>query len=195
MGKYKLFQTYKIYMTIINFYEIIGGQNNYITNTVFCLSHPTNCLIVGKTNSGKSNILMNLIAQNCIYEKIYIYTNNMDDKYTWSNNTFKRDVHIFINEINFSDIDKKYINLVAFDDLVFSNKKISTIFTQSRKSNVNCIFISHRYFTVDRLLRNNLDYIIFTKLHERQIMMMYNDISLDITLKQFQDINNNLKKI
>ena len=181
-------------MTIINFDEIIGGQNNYITNNVFCLSHTTNCLIVGKTNSGKSNILMNLIAQNCIYEKIYIYTNNMDDKYTWLKNKFKRDVHIFINEINFSDIDKKYINLVVFDDLVFSNKKISTFFTQSRKSNVSCIFISHRYFTVDRLLRNNLDYIIFTKLDKREIMMMYNDISLDITLKQFQDINNNLKK-
>ena len=41
-------------MTIINFVEIIGGQNNYITNNAFCLSHPTNCLIVGKTNSGKS---------------------------------------------------------------------------------------------------------------------------------------------
>ena len=181
-------------MTIINFDEIIGGQNNYITNNVFCLSHPTNCLIVGKTNSGKSNILMNLIAQNCIYEKIYIYTNNMDDKYTWLKNKFKRDVHIFINEINFSDIDKKYINLVVFDDLVFNNKKISTFFTQSRKSNVSCIFISHRYFTVDRLLRNSLDYIIFTKLDKREIMMMYNDISLDITLKQFQDINDNLKK-
>ena len=170
-------------MTIINFDEIIGGQNNYITNNVFCLSHLKNCLIVGKTNSGKSNILMNLIAQNCIYEKIYIYTNNMDDKYTWLKNKFKRDVHIFINEINFSDIDKRYINLVAFDDLVFSNKKISTFFTQSRKSNVSCIFISHRYFNVDRLLRNNLDYIIFTKLDKREIMMMYNDISLDITLK------------
>ena len=136
-------------MTIMNFDEIIGGQNYHITNNVFCLSHPTNCLIVGKTNSGKSNILMNLIAQNCIYEKIYIYTNNVDDKYTWLKNKFKRDVHIFINEINFSDIDKKYINLVVFDDLVFSNKKISTFFTQSRKSNVSCIFISHRYFTVD----------------------------------------------
>ena len=56
-------------MTIINFDEIIGGQNNYIADNVFCLSHPTNCLIVGKKNSGKSNILMNLIAQNCIYEK------------------------------------------------------------------------------------------------------------------------------
>ena len=38
-------------------------------------------LIFGKTNSGKTNILMNLIAQNSIYEKIYIYTNNLDDKY------------------------------------------------------------------------------------------------------------------
>ena len=54
----------------------------------------------------------------------------MDDKYTWLKNKFKKDVHIFINEINFSDIDKKYINLVVFDDLVFSNKKISTFFTQ-----------------------------------------------------------------
>ena len=84
--------------------------------------------------------------------------------------------------MNFSDIDKKYINLVVFDNLVFLNKKISTLFTQNRKSNVSCIFISHRYFTVDRLLRNNLDYVIFTKLDKREIMMMYNDISLDITL-------------
>ena len=79
---------------------------------------------------------MNLKAQNCIYEKIYIYTNNMDDKYEWLKNKFRRDVHIFISEINFSDIDKKYANLVVFDDIVFSNKKISTFFTQSRKSNV-----------------------------------------------------------
>ena len=181
-------------MNIINFNEVIGKGNNYITNNVFCLNHPTNCLIVGKTNSGKSNILMNLIAQNCIYEKIYIHTNNMNDKYTWLKNKFKKDVHIFINEINFSDIDKKYVNVVVFGDLVFSNKKISTFFTQSRKSNVSCVFISHRYFTIDRLLRNNLDCIIFTKLDKREITMMYNDISLDITLKQFQDVSNNLKK-
>ena len=42
---------------------------------------------------------MNLIAQNSIYEKIYIYTNNLDDKYKW---------------LNYS---------ITFDDLVFSNKK------------------------------------------------------------------------
>ena len=70
-------------MTIINFDNIIGKKFNTITNNVFCLSHPKNALIIGKTNSsGKTNILMNLIAQNSIYQKIYIYTNNLDDKYS-----------------------------------------------------------------------------------------------------------------
>ena len=110
-------------MTIINFDNIIGKKFNTITNNIFCLSHPKNCVIIRKTNSGKTNILFNLIAQNSIYEKIYIYTNNVDDKYKWLKNKFKDDVFIYLNEINFDKIDKEYINLIIFDDLVFSNKK------------------------------------------------------------------------
>ena len=70
-------------MNIINFDDVIGKKFNTITNNVFCSSHPKNCVIIGKTNSGKTNILMNLIAQNFIFEKIYIYTNNLDEKYKW----------------------------------------------------------------------------------------------------------------
>ena len=62
----------KIYMTINNFDDIICKKFNTITNNIFCLPHPKNVLIIGKTNSGKTNILMNLIAQNSIYEK-YIF--------------------------------------------------------------------------------------------------------------------------
>ena len=70
-------------MTIINFDKIIGKEYKTITNNVYCLNHPSNTLIVGKTNSGKTSILLNLIAQNSIYEKIYIYANDIDDKYSW----------------------------------------------------------------------------------------------------------------
>ena len=61
-------------MTIIDFGEIIGKEHKAITNNKYCLNHPSNTcgyphLIVGKTNSGKTNILFNLIAQNSIYEK------------------------------------------------------------------------------------------------------------------------------
>ena len=123
-------------MTIINFDNIIGKKFNITTNNVFCLNHPKNALIIEKTN-----ILMNLIAQNSIYEKIYIYTNNLDNKYEWLKNKFKDDVFIYINEINFDEIDKEHINLIIFDDLVFSNKKISEFYCRSRKLNCSCILL------------------------------------------------------
>ena len=110
-------------MTIINFDDIIGKKFNTIANNIFCLSYPKNALIIGKTNSGKTNILFNLIAQNSIYEKIYIKCYNLDDKYEWLKNKFKDDVFIHLNELNFDKIDKEYVNLVIFDDIVFSNKK------------------------------------------------------------------------
>ena len=112
-------------MTVINFDDFIGKKFKTITNNIFCLIHPSNCLVIGKTNSGKTNIAMNLIVKNCIYEKIHIYTNNIDDKYDWYKNKFKNDVFIYLDEIDFDKIDKRYVNLIIFDDLVFSNKKVS----------------------------------------------------------------------
>ena len=76
---------------------LLEKKINTITNNIFCLSHPKNALIIGKTNSGKTNTSINLIAQNSIYEKIYIYTNNLDDKYQWLKNKFKDDIFIYIN--------------------------------------------------------------------------------------------------
>ena len=110
-------------MTIINFDDIIGKKFKTITNSVFCLNHPSNCLIIDKTNSGKTNVVLNLIAKNFIYEKIHIYTNNIDDKYNWLQNKFEYDVFIYLDEINFGKINKNHVNLIIFDDLVSSNKK------------------------------------------------------------------------
>ena len=138
---------------------------------------------------------MNLIAKNFICEKIYIFSNSIDDKYDWLKNEFKNDVFIYLNEINFDKIDKRYVNLAIFDDLVFSNKKISEFYCKSRKSNCSCIFIGHRYFkNIDRTLKNNIDYLIFTQLDKKELNMLYQDINLDITLKEFQNINNDLKR-
>ena len=138
---------------------------------------------------------MNLIAKNCIYQKIYIYTNNIDDKYDWLKNKFKNDVFIYFDEIDFDKIDKKYVNLIIFDDLIFSNKKIAEFYCRSRKSNCTCIFIGHRYFkNIDRTLKNNIDYLIFTQLDKKELNMLCNDINLNITLKEFQSINNNLQR-
>ena len=182
-------------MTIINFDDIIGKKFKTITNNVFCLNHPTNCLIIRKTNSGNTNSVLNLIAKNSIYEKIYIFSNNIDDKYDRLKNKFKNDIFIYLDEINFDKIVKRYVNLIIFDDLVFSNKKISEFYCGSRKLNCTCIFIGHRYFkNIDRTLKNNIDYLIFTQLDKKELNMLYQDMNLNITLKEFQTINNNLQR-
>ena len=80
-----------------------------------------------------------------------------------SKNKFKDDVFIYINEINFDDIDKDHVNLVIFDDLVFSNKKISEFYCRSRKLNTSCVFIGHRYFgNIDRTLKTILIIYIYS---------------------------------
>ena len=41
-------------MTIINFDDIIEEKFETITNNIFCLNHPTNCLIIGKQTLEKA---------------------------------------------------------------------------------------------------------------------------------------------
>ena len=121
--------------------------------------------------------------------------NNIDDKYDWLKNKFKYDVFIYLDEINFDNIDKGYVNLIIFDGIIFSNKKISEFYCRLRKLNCTCIFIGHRYFkNIDRTLKNNIDYLIFTQLDKKELNMLYQDMNLYITLKEFQNINNNLQR-
>ena len=61
--------------------------------------------------------------------------------------------------------------------------------------NCTCIFIEHRYFkNIDRTLKNNIDYLIFNQLDKNELNMLYEDINLNISLKDFQNINNDLKR-
>ena len=61
--------------------------------------------------------------------------------------------------------------------------------------NCTCIFIGHRYFkNIDRTLKNNIDYLIFTQLDKKELNMLYKDIYLNITFKEFQNTNNDLKR-
>ena len=176
-------------MKFINFDTVLKcDKNNVINKNIFIPQHCSNFLIVGKTN-----FLLNILHLNPIWDKIFIYKNNIYNKYQFLLDKFPKDVKLYLNEIDFSEINDRYQNLCIFNDLVFSDKKISTFFTQCRKLNASCWFIFHRYFSLDRLLRNNLHYIIFFKLDKKEIILLYQDISLDINLNIFQKINNDLK--
>ena len=78
---------------------------------------------------------------------------------------------------------------------MFSNEKISKFHCRSRNLNCSVIFIGHRYFkNIDRILENNIDYLIFTQLDKKELNMLYQDIDLNVPLKDFQNINNDLTR-
>ena len=64
-------------MKSINFDTVLKcDKNNVINKNKFTPLHCSNFLIVGKTN-----FLLNILHLKHVWDKIYIYTNNIDNKY------------------------------------------------------------------------------------------------------------------
>ena len=111
-------------MKVINFDTVLEcDKNNVINKNKFTPQHCSNYLIVGKTGIGKTNFLMNILHLSLVWDKIYICTNNIDNKYQFLIDKFPKDVKSYLNEIDFTKINNEHQNLCIFDDLVFSNKK------------------------------------------------------------------------
>ena len=132
-------------MKFINFDTVLKcDKNNVINKNKFTPLHCSNFLIVGKTGIGKTNFLLNILHLNPVWDKIYIYTNNVDNKYQFLLDKFPNDVKLYLNEIDFSEINDKYQNLCIFDDLgIFSNKKISVHFLLNQEKQIHLVALYH----------------------------------------------------
>ena len=61
-------------MKFINFEIVLKcNRNNVINKNKFTPQHFSNLLIVGHTGVGKTNLLMNILHLNPVWDKIYIY--------------------------------------------------------------------------------------------------------------------------
>ena len=97
-------------MTIINFDDIIAKKFKTITNNIFCLNHPTNCLIIGKTNSGKTNEL------NILYQDINL--NITLKEFQNINNNLQRYEFIMIDKYN----ENEFIRIRKNFDQIYISK-------------------------------------------------------------------------
>ena len=57
-------------MTMKHFDEPININNS--SNWSYIPDHPNSCLIIGRSKSGKANVILNLINQQPYIEKIYL---------------------------------------------------------------------------------------------------------------------------
>ena len=159
---------------MINLDNIIN-KNNEEQNEKwpYIPDHPYRILIIGRSGSGKTNTLLNLINEQRDIDKIYLYAKDLSEpKYEYliknrenagikhlndskafieCSNTMD-DVYENINDYNPS---RKRKVLIIFDDMIadiMSNKKLQAIikelFIRCIKLNISLVFITQSYFSI-----------------------------------------------
>ena len=167
-------------MSIKNFYSELPKkyrQDKYINPNKLMPKHPYRLCIVGASNTGKTNILMNVIELSGNFHKIYLYAKKLDeplyqcfiDNWVARSTRLDSDLIAYSNDYNdtvsVNDLDESIQNLIVFDDMVTERNlsKVSELFIRGRKSNCSIIFISQTYFGIPTQVRINSDYFIFTR--------------------------------
>ena len=130
------------------------------------------------SESGKTNLLLNLIENQPNNDKIYLYVKNpYESKYKYLINKTKgvgvnhfnnpkafieysNDMHDVYKNIDDYNPDKENKILIVFDDMIADmdhNKKLNPIVTElfirGRKLNISLVFIAQSYFKVPKDVR------------------------------------------
>ncbi len=164
-----------------NYYEVIGKGIEYYNPDFYAPRHPSNSLILGKTGTGKTNILLNLISQSKNFTNVFLFTGSspdeplydlleekLGDKYQASS---LEGFEAFLDELK----DTKHAqNLVIIDDFILKKKfcdKLTHFLTYARKANVggtSVILLAQSFFEVPKTSRLQVQYFFIMPCISRQ---------------------------
>ena len=196
---------------MINLDNIIN-KNNEEQNEKwpYIPDHPYRILIIGRSGSGKTNTLLNLINEQRDIDKIYLYAKDLSEpKYEYliknrENAGIKHlnDSKAFIECSNtmddvYENIDdynptRKRKILIIFDDMIadiMTNKNfqaiIKDLFIRCRKLNISLVFITQSYFSVPKDVRLNPTHYFIMRINNKRELQNH---SVEIDYKDFMKI-------
>ena len=191
-------------MSLENFYTQLPKKykpKKYYNPNKLMPQHPFRLCIVGASNTGKTNTLMNIIDKSKSFYKIYLYAKKLDEPLyqcfidTWLDKSKETGVDLitFSNDFNDTvkadDVDENVQNLIIFDDMVTESNlsRVSELFIRGRKNNCSIIFISQSYFGIPTQVRINSDYFIFTRnLKGNELLNVAKDHGGCVTINEFK---------
>lgn len=193
-------------MEVFNFDQLIGDEQKFINRNILAPQWPFRLLIIGPSGCGKTNLLLNLITDYLVFNKIYIYAKDLDEpKYQFLQEFFdnveeclkeKHNIDINIAEfsnlkddiINVDDLDPDYQNLIVFDDFLSEKDQtlIEDLFIRGRKKNCSLIYLTQSYFSTPKDIRLQCNYfIIYQIANKREVNEILSDICIDLDKEKF----------
>ena len=163
---------------MINFDDYVNkNKTKHNKKLPYVPDHLYGILIIGGSESGKTNVLFNLIENQPNIDKIYLYAkhpykakyqyliskregvgiNHFNDPKAFIE--YSNDIHDVYKNIDKYNPDKENKILILFDDMIadmIRNKKLNSIVTElfirGRKSNISVVFITQSYFKFQKML-------------------------------------------
>jgi ABC-type dipeptide/oligopeptide/nickel transport system ATPase component len=158
---------------------------------------PFRMLIIGGSGAGKTQTLLNLIkVMNGTFQNIHIITKNKDEPlYNFIEDKLSKQGLTITEGIGSApDLDsfnKKEQSLIVMDDLVLekNQKTLEQYFIRARKLNCSLVYISQSYFSVPKMIRQNLNYLIIKRLNTLQdLFRIMREYSLGVEKNTLQNI-------
>jgi len=189
-------------LDIINIDKLksLKGSNRYRNKSKILPIHPYNMIINGGTNTGKTNLVMNIIYKFATFDKLWFYSKHLHqpkmvmlkeffDKVEEKTEQQLLHTGSTIEEIvPVDDLDSSIQNLVVFDDFVLEKDftPITNYYIRGRHSNCSCIFLSQAYTKIPRGIRINTHYYCFFKIpNRREVGILYGEVGYSLTKPEF----------
>ena len=198
---------------MINFDNYVNENKTiHNKNWPYIPDDPHRILIIGRSGSGKTNLLLNLIENQPDIDKIYLYAKDpYESKYQYLINKregvginhfddpkafieYSNDMHDVYKNIDDYNPDKVNKIFIAFDDMIADmihdkklNLVVTELFIRGRKLNISLVLVTQSYFNVPKDVWLNTSHFIIAKIPNKRVI---NQIahSSDSTTKDFVNI-------
>jgi hypothetical protein len=196
---------------VINFYET-KAVRKHLEKThnpnkdKHALDVNSRILLVGASGTYKTNTLMNMLNKfTGTFEHIHLITampdeplyKHLQDKIDAKNLTIYSNIGALpsVDDINPDYKDGDQV-LLIFDDMLSAQKdlkgsKILDYYIRGRKKNCTIVFISQSYYEIPKIIRNQLTYLIITKVSsDDDLKLIVRQYKLGVTLDELVDLYN-----
>ena len=163
-------------------------------------SHPFKAVVVGKSNSGKTVLTINLLMKYLEYDTITIVskTGHLQNQYS----LFHDLSLIFPNKFKFKSslasikmkkFNKKLVNIVLIDDYQEGDKKEQQMFvelyTLGRHHGIHPIYLAQNFFKIPKNIRENVtQYVFFRTNSYREISTIRASVAGELEKTEFFEL-------
>jgi hypothetical protein len=196
---------------IVNIYEGMPTNDNslgyYPNKDLLQIELPFRMAVVGTSASRKTNWVLNIIKHFGVFQEIHIIARIINEKLYERfkelmvpiEKKLKRKI-LFMSD-NLADVPTlesfsgKYNTLIILDDWVGENdktlKNVIDLYKAGRKKNVTTIFISQNFYSIPKLLRQNLSHVVLKTLNSiPDLDRVQKEFSLNKSKKELREMYN-----